>query len=181
MEKIILFYEGKLITWGVYVIGFPLILMTIIEVLNAIGRKLFIPFPCSLEAVESLLVISVYFGVSIVAKEGGHVNVPLLTQKFRPSIQNMLDGLANLFGAIFFGFWTLGAWLEFIKALRILEVRIGVYRFPVWPFRMFFAFGLTMLTIQLVFNFIKFMNVAWGRTHYAGMNQSPSPEAILEM
>ena len=71
MEKMIIAYEEYFKKIGTYIIFSPLIVMTIIECLNAIGRKLYIPFPCALEAVESLLVTSVYFGVSIVALEGG--------------------------------------------------------------------------------------------------------------
>ena len=73
MEKMIMLYEGKLEKWGIFLISAPLAVMTVIEVLNAVGRKLFMPFPCALESVESLLVISVYLGVSIVALEKGHV------------------------------------------------------------------------------------------------------------
>jgi len=40
------------------------------------------PVPCTVEAVEALMVVITYFGVSFVAAEGGHVNVPLMTQDF---------------------------------------------------------------------------------------------------
>lgn len=171
MEKIIMSYEKWVLKWAVPVMIFPILAMTVIETLNVIGRKLLIPFPCSVEAVESLLVLCVYFGVSIVAMAGGHVNITLAAEKLPLSVQKFLDGAANFLGMVVFGFLACGAWAQSVKAIAILEMRTGVYRFPVWPFRLFFAVGLTMLTIQLAFNGIKFMHVAFGQTNYAGVEK----------
>ncbi|NWF92411.1 MAG: TRAP transporter small permease [Syntrophaceae bacterium] len=181
MERLILFHEENLKKWGVYIISTPLIVMTIVEVLNAFGRKLFIPFPCCLEAVESLLVISVYFGVSIVAMEGGHVNVTIMTRKLPNRLQHALDAFANLLGMSAFGFLSVGAWAEAFRALRILEMRIGVYRFPLWPFKLLFAVGISFLTIQLAINAIKFVHFALGHSTYAGAKAKQEAEVLMEM
>ena len=167
MEKIIMRYEQWILKWAIPVIIFPVLAMTVIETLNVLGRKLLIPFPCALEAVESLLVLSVYLGVSIVAMGGGHVNITMATDRLPASVQKFFDAVANVLGMLVFGFLTCGAWVEFWKAFKIMEMRIGVYRFPIWPFRLFFAIGLTMLTIQLAFNAIKLFHVAMGNVNYA--------------
>ena len=167
MEKIIMKYEQFVLKWTIPVVIFPVLAMTIIETLNVIGRKFLIPFPCALEAVESLLVLSVYLGVSIVAMAGGHVNITMATERLPLSAQKFFDAVANGLGMLVFGFLTCGAWVEFFKALKIMEMRIGVYRFPIWPFRLFFAIGLTTLTIQLAINTIKLLHVAFGNTNYA--------------
>jgi TRAP-type C4-dicarboxylate transport system permease small subunit len=169
MEKLIMKYERWVLKWALPVMIFPILAMSVIETLNVIGRKLLVPFPCSVEAVESLLVLSVYFGVSIVAMAGGHVNITIATEKLPKSVQKFLDALANALGAMIFGFLATGAWAQFVKSYRIMEIRTGVYRFPIWPFRLFFAVGLTMLTIQLVINAIKLTHVALGHTNYADM------------
>jgi TRAP-type C4-dicarboxylate transport system permease small subunit len=171
MEKIIMNYERWMLKWAVPVIIFPVLAMAVIETLNAIGRKLFMPVPCALEAVESLLVVSVYFGMSFVAMGGGHVNITIATDKFSPSAKKFLDAVANFLGMVVFGFLACGAWVEFVKAVRIMEIRIGVYRFPLWPFRLFFAIGLTMLVVQLAFNVIKLTHAAFGHPNYAGMEK----------
>ncbi len=180
MERFILAYESKFSKYGVFVISTPLILMTLIDTINALGRKLYMPFPCCLEAVESLLVISVYLGVSIVASEGGHVSITLATRKLPPSIQFALDAFANFLAALTFSFWAVGAWKEAFKALSILEMRIGVYRFPLWPFRIIFALGITMLIFQLAINTIRFVHKASGRVDYATPRTSRESEAILQ-
>lgn len=171
MEKIIMYYEKWILKWAVPVIIFPVLAMAVIETLNVIGRKLLVPFPCALEAVESLLVVSVYFGMSFVAMAGGHVNITIATDRLSPSKQKFLDAVANFLGMVVFGFLAGGAWVEFVKALRIMEMRIGVYRFPIWPFRLFFAIGLTMLVIQLAINVIRLTHAAFGHPNYAGMEK----------
>ena len=179
MEKMIMLYEEKFKKIGTYIIFSPLIAMTIIEFLNAIGRKLFIPFPCALEAVESLLVTSVYFGVSIVAMEGGHVNVTIVTRKLPVWVQHLLDAIANLLGTLTFGYLMTGAWGEAFKAISILEMRIGVYRFPLWPFKTLYAVGMTFLTIQLAINTIKYVYLSSGRETYAGLAREGEGELIM--
>lgn len=179
MERMILAYEDKFKRIGTYIIFSPLLVMTAIECLNAIGRKLFIPFPCALEAVESLLVISVYFGVSIVALEGGHVNVTLMTRKSPVRVQHLLDVIANLLASLAFGYLMVGAWAEAVRAISILEMRIGVYRFPLWPFKTLYAVGLTFLVIQLFINMIKHIYLTSGRESFAGVKREVSESELI--
>jgi TRAP-type C4-dicarboxylate transport system permease small subunit len=167
MEKVIMLYEDRLRKWGAYIIGIPVFLMAMIETLNAFGRKLWVPFPCAVETVESLLVITTYFGASIVAIERGHVNVDLVTRKLPRRVQNVITIFADVVGAAVFGLLTWGAWRMAVYAVTIMEMRLGVYRFPLWPFKLLFALGLTLLVIQLGFNIIKFTHLSLGRTHYA--------------
>jgi TRAP-type C4-dicarboxylate transport system permease small subunit len=178
MEKIIMNYERWMLKWSVPVIIFPVLVMAVIETVNVLGRKLFMPVPCALEAVESLLVVSVYFAMSFVAMGGGHVNITIATDGLSPSKQKFLDAFANFVGVIIFGFLATGAWVEFIKALRIMEMRIGVYRFPIWPFRLFFAIGLTMLVVQLTINVIKLIHAALGRPNYANLDKILAVEEL---
>jgi hypothetical protein len=51
--------------------------------------------------------------------------------------------------------------------LHIMEIRIGVFRYPMWPFRMFLALGLTMMTIQLFINMVKSMSLVFGHPYFA--------------
>ena len=50
-------------------------------------------------------------------------------------------------------------------------MRIGVYRFPLWPFKTLYAVGMTFLTIQLVINLIKYIHLTAGRESYAGLKR----------
>src|SRR5690349_12558601 len=145
--------------------------MTLIEFLNAIGRKLFVPFPGTIESVESLIVVSVYFGVALVALEGGHVNVTIGSDRLPIRAQHLLEAIGNLLAALVFGFLAAGAGSEAIRSIALLEFRLGVYRFPLWPFKTLFAAGLVLLTVQLILNTVKHLALARGRDSYAGLNR----------
>ena len=179
MEKAIVFYEQKYRSVATYLIFVPLLLMTLIEFLNAVGRKLLVPFPGTVESVESLLVISVYFGVALVALEAGHVNVTILTTRLPAGAQHILDAVAHLLAALVFGYLAAGAWAEALRSIGILEYRQGVYRFPRWPFRTLYALGMTLLTIQLLINFVKHIYLAAGRATFAGLKREIEPEPIV--
>jgi TRAP-type C4-dicarboxylate transport system permease small subunit len=179
VERAIEAYERAYRTVATYLIFLPLLAMTAIEFLNAIGRKLLIPFPVTIESVESLLVISVYFGVSLVALEGGHVNVTLFTDRLPPRALHLLDAIANLLAALVFGYLAAGAWAEALRSIEIFEFRLGVYRFPLWPFKTLYAIGLALLTIQLAINTVKHSALASGRTSYAGLKRSGSSEPLV--
>ena len=141
MEGAIVTYERVYRRVATYLVFLPLLAMTLIEFLNAVGRKLFVPFPGTIESVESLLVVSVYFGVALVALEGGHVNVTIGSDRLPPGGRHLLDALANLLAALVFGLLAGGAAAEAARSIALLEFRLGVYRFPLWPFKTLFAAG----------------------------------------
>ena len=179
MERAILAYERGYRAVATYLVFLPLIAMTIIEFLNAVGRKLFIPFPGTVESVESLLVVSVYFGVALVALESGHVNVTIATERLGPGARHLLDALANALAALVFGYLAAGAGAEAVRSTAMWEYRLGVYRFPLWPFKALFAAGLALLTIQLVLNTVKHLALARGRETYAGLKREESREPVV--
>jgi TRAP-type C4-dicarboxylate transport system permease small subunit len=179
MERFIVAYERTYRRIATYLVFVPLLAMTVIEFLNAIGRKLFIPFPTTIESVESLLVVSVYFGVALVALEGGHVNVTVVTDRLPLWVRHLLDALANVLAALVFGYLAAGAWAEALRSIGLLEYRLGVYRFPLWPFKTLFATGLVLLTIQLLINTVKHLALARGRDSYAGLKKAPSSDSVV--
>ena len=179
MEQAIVTYERAYRRVATYLVFLPLLAMTMIEFLNAIGRKLFVPFPGTVESVESLLVVSVYFGVALVALEGGHVNVTIGSDRLPPGARHLLDALANVLAALIFGFLAAGAADEAARSIALLEYRLGVYRFPLWPFKTLYATGLVLLTIQLALNTVKHLALARGRETYAGLKREESRDPII--
>jgi len=179
LERIIVAYERVYRRTATYLVFVPLLAMTAIEFLNAVGRKLFVPFPGTIESVESLLVVSVYFGVALVALESGHVNVTIGTDRLPPGGRHGLDALANLLAALVFGFLAGGAATEAARSIGLWEFRLGVYRFPLWPFKTLFAAGLVLLTVQLLLNTVKHLALARGRESYAGLKREEARDTIV--
>ena len=176
MEKIIESYESFYRRFIPDLIAFPLVIMTIVICINVVGRKLSMPFPITVELVEALLVISVYFGVALVALEGGHVNVTFATDKLSPRVCFFIEGLGNALAAIAFIYLSLSAWSIAIASVKVMEYRLAVMRFPLWPFKLLFAAGLSLMAVQLVFNAIKALFLASGRESYAGISSMPKAQ-----
>lgn len=176
MEKIIESYEAFYRRFIPFLIAFPLVIMTVVICINVVGRKLSMPFPVTVELVEALLVISVYFGVALVALEGGHVNVTFATDKLSPRTCFFLEGVGNALAAVAFIYLSLSAWSIAQASVQMLEYRMAVMRFPLWPFKLLFAAGLSLLAVQLVFNAIKAFFLASGRERYAGISAMPKAQ-----
>ena len=165
IENLIFAYEKLYRRWIPLLIGLPLVIMTVVVFLNALGRKLLAPFPGTVELVEALLVVSVYFGV---AQERGHVNVTFATDALGYRKRYFIEGLGHVLAACAFGYLAVAAWFAAADSVRIWEYRLAVYRFPLWPFKCLFALGLSLLALQLVVNAVKDFHFAAGRKAYAG-------------
>ena len=152
--------EGPLARAGLFAACVSLTFMLVLEVANAIGRKLLKPVPVTVETAESLMITTIFLAIGYVALQEEHTYVSLITRKLRPTIKRYIDALGHLVGTVIFLFLAVGAWQAGWASMLQLEIRIGVIRFPIWIFRLFFAIGLTLFTLQLIFNTIKFLDQA---------------------
>ncbi len=168
MERAIMAYETFYRKVIPFFIAAPLVIMTVVIVLNTLGRKLLVPFPGTVELVEALLVVSVYFGVALVALERGHVNVTFLTESWSKKSRCIIDLIGNLVAAVAYGYLSVSAWTIAAESVRIMEFRLAVYSFPLWPFKCLFALGLLLLFVQLLINSVKSAYILAGRETYAG-------------
>lgn len=170
MERAISAYESFYRKVIPFFIAAPLVVMTVVIVLNTLGRKLLVPFPGAVELVEALLVVSVYFGVALVALERGHVNVTFLTENWSRRSRCVIDLVGNLVAATAYGYLSVSAWTIAIESVRIMEFRLAVYNFPLWPFKCLFALGILLLFVQLLINSIKTAFILAGRETFAGQH-----------
>lgn len=145
----------RLSLWAIVIAAASLVIIMLIEVLNALGRKFAIPFPCTLEAAESLMICCIFLAAPRVASLDDHTYVTLVTRKLPDYITRSMDAFANLLGGVITTILVFGAWEIAITSIVRMEMRIGVFRFPIWPFRLIFAMGLSLLAIQLVANGIR--------------------------
>ena len=138
--------------WASILSCVSIILIMSVEVVNAVGRKFAVPFPCTLELATSLMIICIFLGAPTVASREEHTFVTILTRKLPGSIRRALDAFANLFASIVISMLAWGGWQAAYHSVMRLEVRIGVYNFPIWPFKLMFALGLTLLVMQFLLN-----------------------------
>jgi len=112
----------------------------------------------------------------LVALEGGHVNVTFATDRLGPKTRFFIEGIGHLLAAIAFVYLSLSAWSIAQASVKVLEYRMAVLRFPLWPFKILFAFGLSLMALQLIINAIKAFFLASGRESYAGISSMPKAQ-----
>jgi TRAP-type C4-dicarboxylate transport system permease small subunit len=160
MRKFLYAIERPVARFEVFIAGLSIVLMAVIEMLNAFGRKLYMPFPCCLETAESLMITMVFLGIGYTAMIEEHTQVIILTRKFSIKAKRYIDAAAYLFGAVTFAFLAYGSWPSTWHSMMNLEIRIGVYNFPLWVFRLFFSLGLSLMTLHCVINIVRFISQA---------------------
>lgn len=145
----------KISLWMIGFAALSLVLIMVDEVINAIGRKFGEPLPCALELAISLMISSIFLAVSRVASTEDHTFVTMTTRMLPRPVKRGMDCFGFLLGMAVFSIISIGAWQAAYEATLSLEMQIGVFRFPIWPFRIIFALGLSLLSVQLLANAIR--------------------------
>lgn len=143
---------------SLWMIGFAclsLVLIMVDEVVNAIGRKVGEPLPCALELATSLMISSIFLAVSHVAATEEHTFVTMTTRMLPNPVKRSMDCFGYLLGMAVFVIISIGAWIIAYESVLRLEMQIGVFRFPIWPFRIIFALGVSLLSLQLLANAVR--------------------------
>jgi TRAP-type C4-dicarboxylate transport system permease small subunit len=133
--------------------GYALFIMMIIMTLHVLGRKIGMPVPGAFEASEQLMVIVFAFPLADIGLRKGQIAFELITRFFPEKVKGSLEVLNHLAGMILFGPLTVKAWQIAGKMFSIKEYRQGIIDFPIWPFRVLIAFGLTVFCFQMAVGF----------------------------
>ncbi|RJX29900.1 MAG: TRAP transporter small permease [Desulfarculus sp.] len=145
----------KLSLWALALSAVSIMVIMVIEVINALGRKFAMPLPCTLEAAESLMISCIFFAAPRVASLEDHTYITMLTRRLPQYLTRSMDAFGNFLGGAVTSVLAYGAWIIALEAIVRLEMRIGVFRFPLWPFRIMFALGLTLLAVQMICNGVR--------------------------
>lgn len=147
---------------GAVVAGVGLVVMMLLDTGNAIGRKMGRPVPDALEMSESIMFAFVFLGIAYVAMRRGHVNVEMFTRSLSPRAQAAIDTFAALMALAVFGMLTWSSWELALEYFARHEVRLGIFAWPVWPFRFILSIGLGLIALQLIANTVISINKARG-------------------
>jgi TRAP-type C4-dicarboxylate transport system permease small subunit len=130
--------------------GAGIVILMVLATAGAIGRKFGQPVPDVLEACETIMFASVFLGMAYVALQRGHINVTMFTQRLSSRTQTILDIGVLLLAAVVFGLLTWSSWVLAWQWFVMREVRLGVFPWPVWPFRFLFVVGMGLICLQLI-------------------------------
>jgi TRAP-type mannitol/chloroaromatic compound transport system permease small subunit len=135
--------------------GISLFVMMVMMTAHIIGRKVGQPVPGAFEASEQLMVIVFSFPLADVGLRKAHILFELVTRSLSQRVQHFLGILVHVVGLLLFAPLTWKAWQVAWKNFSIGEYRQGVIDFPIWPFRVALAVGLSVFVAQMIIGLIR--------------------------
>jgi TRAP-type mannitol/chloroaromatic compound transport system permease small subunit len=155
--------------WLALIGGFVVVILMVMESVDALGRKTFGALPGALEFSEALMVPAVFLPLMFVQMKREHVFVGVVTLGLPVRTQAFLDGVAAVVGVFVFALLT---WLGIEKAIdatQVWEYRVAMISVPIWPFRWMIPLGTGLLVLQLIFTAAHEFGRAFGE-------EEPAPE-----
>jgi TRAP-type C4-dicarboxylate transport system permease small subunit len=152
----------RLAEWLAVVGGFVVVILMVMESVDALGRKTFGALPGALEFSEALMIPAVFLPLMFVQMKREHVYVGVVTLKLPVRTQAFLDGAAAVVGVVIFALLT---WLGIDKAVdstSVGEYRVALISVPIWPFRWMIPLGTGLLVFQLVLTAVHEFKRAFG-------------------
>jgi TRAP-type C4-dicarboxylate transport system permease small subunit len=135
--------------------GISLFVMMVMMTAHIIGRKAGHPVPGAFEASEQLMVIVFSFPMAEVGLRKAHILFELVTRSFSSRVQDLLGILVHAVGLLLFAPLTWKAWQVAAKNFSMGEYRQGVIDFPIWPFRVALAVGLSVFVVQMIIGLVR--------------------------
>jgi TRAP-type mannitol/chloroaromatic compound transport system permease small subunit len=113
-------------------------------VTNTLGH----PLPAVFEITEVGVAFAMFLAQPYIAYQSSHIRVDLISfeRRWLKVAQSMTILLLSMLGYLIV---ALGLWRSMSKSIRVSEMSIGLYAFPVWPFKVA-VFGCTIVTLAIL-------------------------------
>ena len=117
------------------------------------------PISGALEITEYMMVILVGFGLAYCATAKGLVSVEIVTSRFSPRTQAILNSITYFLSFVFFSLIT---WQTVRNVKLVLESELvsPVLLIPTFPFAILLALGCLVFTLVLLVNFLEYLSQA---------------------
>ena len=120
------------------------------------------PIPGVIKLSEAGLVLILFLGLAVAARNRDHIRVDILVNRLGPRARRFCCALGYLFTAGFFAMWTWQMWSMTAKSWSIREMATGLLPYPLYPIKFILFLGLFIATIEsvrrLVFSVHEFYN-----------------------
>ncbi|MBN1005647.1 TRAP transporter small permease [Amphritea pacifica] len=141
---------NKLYLASGYLSGLCIVLITLIITAQIVGRLLGFIVPSAEDFSGYALAAATFFGLAYTFREGGHIRVTLVIQKWREGaryIQELLVLIVALLLVSFMSFYAIHmVWESYIFE----EVSSGYVSVPIWMPQVPVAMGIVMLNIAIL-------------------------------
>ena len=140
---------------GGAVAGFGLFVMTLLVTVDVIGRKLGHSTGIAQEMSGYLLVLIVFLGLAYTLREGGHIQIELVTSRIPQVVRRWLKVVTSFLG-MGFGIWLTWCTTKLVITLYTQgSTSMTHLHVPMWPLQMLVPIGLTLFTLAILVETIK--------------------------
>ncbi len=138
--------------WIAVFAGSLIILVTILIVIDSVGRYLFNkPLTGGVEISILLSAFIVFFGLAYALIQGAHVQFTLFEVMFPPRIRRICDIFINLIGMVFMAFAFYATSRQFWESWLARETMMAAVKIPYWLAKLALPIGFSLMTIQFGF------------------------------
>lgn len=143
-----------------FLAGVALLLMMAVGTADIIGSNLnwiglpSRPIPGAFEFIGTMMVVSVFMAVSLGQVRRVHIQVELIVLMLPARWQKAAEVMHHVFSSTFFLLISWAAWPAAIHSFRVGEFSAGLINFPIWPARIFLAFGATLMALQCILDIL---------------------------
>lgn len=127
------------------------------------------PIPAVYEATELLMVIATALAMGPVQQRRMNIAVDVISSRLSLTWQKAILLLSNLIGICLFGLIAWQGWLIAWESVRTLEYAQGAVRIPVYPSKIAFAIGISLLALQYLIDVL----------HWKETDPAPASDAAL--
>lgn len=140
---------GSLLWAAIFLSGISMLLMMTISTADVIAYLVIgKPFAGANEIVEIALAVCVVMAIVYAHYVRSHVQVDLISERFGPKTRRVTEILSLLFATACTGLLAYGGWLLALTSLEAREIAITLHSFPIYPWKILFAVGLTLAAIE---------------------------------
>ena len=143
------FYAGGLVA------AFVLLGMTLLIVVDVIGRKLGHSTGIAQEISGYALVLIVFASLAYCLREGSHIKIGIVTDRLAPEVRRWLKVTTSILAIAFI---ILVIWQTLRLTLELYtqnSTSMTPLHVPLWPLQMLVPLGLALLTIAILLETIK--------------------------
>jgi TRAP-type C4-dicarboxylate transport system permease small subunit len=131
-----------------------LMVMVLLVVVDIILRRFFnSPLPWSLEVIQVMLVVVVFFSVAYCGVQKAHVSIDVLTSRLPQKARTIVSILIHILGITILIYMAWGGTISAIARLHDNRVT-GILPVPIYPFAFVVAFGCLLLALVVVVQLI---------------------------
>lgn len=138
--------------------GIILVFLTLLLVVDTVGRFIKYPVTGSYEIVQYGFALIVCFSIAYTGMKGGHISIDLLYGRLPEKIKRLFEIVSQLLSILIFALITWRLSVDGLEAYTLSE-RSSTLSIPVSLFKFALALGFALLALVILFNFLKLIGI----------------------